>query len=258
MIFAMNFDNVPPAPMYEPTVFPKDTPLVALSSEQRTVEAGEIFSVTLKLSHELKAKGAHLVLNYDSRYFEVVKVNQGNLGMTFFSAKDKGGVVDINVAALGSDVPLADETIATVELRAKGSAPNADIYLSKIDVRGVRNERADDEIAKLGKVGLNLSVGKPDVTKVFHNYPNPFNPETWIPFQLEKETDVCVKIYDIKGQLVKVIKLENKPAGYYLNKEQALRWNGRNNAGERVSSGIYFYQFQAGKTVKTSKMAILK
>ena len=265
MIFSMNFNNVPPAPMYEPTVFPENTSFVSLDSQQKAVAEGEIFPVALKLNPELKAKGAHLMLNYDARYFEVVSVTEGNrsrspqdFGLTIFKAEDKGSVVDINVAALGNDVPLSDETIATVEFRPKGSAQNTTIYLSRIDVRGLRNEKADDKLANLGRVGLNLSVGKPDVTKVFHNYPNPFNPETWIPFQLEKETDVCVKIYDIKGQLVKVIKLENKPAGYYLNKEQALRWNGRNNAGERVSSGIYFYQFQAGKTVKTSKMAILK
>jgi hypothetical protein len=258
MIFAMNFNNVPPAPMYQQPVFPTDTPLVSLSSEQRAVDANEIFSVSLKLSHNLKAKGAHLMLNYDPRYFEVVKVTEGSLGMTFFRAEDKESVVDINVAALGGDVPLADETIATLEFKAKGSSPNTTIYLSEIDVRGVRNEKADDKLVKLGKVGLNLSVGKPDVTKVFHNYPNPFNPETWIPFQLDKETDVSVKIYGLNGHLVKAIQLWQLPAGYYLNKDKAIHWDGRNDSGERVSSGIYFYQFKAGKVIKTSKMVILK
>jgi hypothetical protein len=198
------------------------------------------------------------MLNYDPRYFEVVKVTEGSLGMTFFRAEDKESVVDINVAALGGDVPLADETIATLEFKAKGSSPNTTIYLSEIDVRGVRNEKADDKLVKLGKVGLNLSVGKPDVTKVFHNYPNPFNPETWIPFQLDKETDVSVKIYGLNGHLVKAIQLWQLPAGYYLNKDKAIHWDGRNDSGERVSSGIYFYQFKAGKVIKTSKMVILK
>ena len=258
MIFAMNYDNVPPAPMYQPPVFPEDTPLVALSSEQGTVDGGGMFSVELKLSHKLKAKGARLMLNYDTRCFSVVKVTEGDLGLTFFSAKDKGGVVDINVAALGSDVPLADETIATVEFRAVGSSSNTNIYLSKVDVRGVRNERTDEKLAELGKIGLSLSVGKPGVTKVFHNYPNPFNPETWIPFQLDQDTDVTVKIYNLSGHLVKTIELGNQPAGYYLSREQAIHWDGRNNSGEKVSSGIYFYHFQAGKVIKTSKMAILK
>jgi len=139
MIFAMNFANVPPsppAPVYEPTVFPENTPLVSLSSNTGKVDTNEIFSVSLRLSSELRAKGAHLILNYDSRYFEVIKVSEGNLGLIFFRAEDKGGVVDINVAALGGDIPLADENLAVVEFRAKGSAPEAVMYLSKIDVRG--------------------------------------------------------------------------------------------------------------------------
>jgi len=105
---------------------------------------------------------------------------------------------------------------------------------------------------------LNLIVGKPDVTKVFHNYPNPFNPETWIPFQLDRDTDVRVKIYDLQGYLVKTIELGNTPAGYYLSKDKSVRWDGRNDFGEKVSSGIYFYQFQAGRIIKTNKMIVLK
>ena len=258
MIFAMNFNNVPPAPMYQPPVFPENTPLVSIRSNTTALEANESFTVLLKLSRELKAKGVHLRLNYDRRYFEVVSVSEGNLGLTFFSTKDKGGVLDINVAALGSNIPLADETIAVVEFRTRGSAPEATMYLSKIDIRGVRNERADDKLAKIGKVGLTLNVGKPDVTKIFRNYPNPFNPETWIPFQLEKSADVLVKIYDVQGRSVKTMPLGNYPAGYYLSKDKAVHWNGRNDSGERVSSGIYFYQFLAGEVIKTARMVVLK
>ena len=257
MIFSMNFDNVPPAPIYQPPLFPENTPLVALISDWRAVGVGEIFPVALKLSHQLKAKGAHLILNYDPSYFEVVKVTQGDLGMTFFSAEYGKGIIDISVAALGGDVPFADETIATVEFRVKGSSPQGTLYLSEIDVRGPRNERVDDKLSELGKVGLNLAVGKPDVTKIFHNYPNPFNPETWIPFQLEADANVSLKIYDTNGHLVKSIKLGQIPGGYYLSADRALRWDGRNDAGEKVSSGIYFYQLQTGKLIKTSRMAIV-
>jgi len=258
IIFVMNFARVCPAPSFEPTVFPENTPLVSLDARQKAVDEGEIFPVELKLNPELNAKGAHLVLNYDQRYFEVVRVIEGNLGLTIFKADDKGNLLDINVAALGTDIPLADETIATVEFRVKGSAPNTTIYLSKIDVRGLRNEKADDKLTNLGRVSLDLSVGKPTVTKIFHNYPNPFNPETWIPFQLREATDVQLNIYDIKGYLVQIIKLGRIPAGYYLSKPRALHWDGRNSTGEKVSSGIYFYQFRAGKSVKTSKMVILR
>jgi flagellar hook assembly protein FlgD len=91
---------------------------------------------------------------------------------------------------------------------------------------------------------------------MFHNYPNPFNPETWIPFQLESDAPVSVSIYDMLGSQVRTI--EHLSAGYYLNKDRAVYWDGRNASGERVASGTYFYQFQSGTTVKTSKMVILK
>ena len=258
IIFAMNFAMVRPAPSFEPTVFPETTPLAYLDFQPGGFAAGEVFPVTLKLMPELQAKGAHLRLNYDSQYFEVLKISEGNLGLTVFNAEDKESLIDINVAALGPDVPLAGNTIATVEFRAKGSGAKAIISLAKIDVRGLRNEKPDDKLAKVGTVGLNLSVGKPEVTKAFCNYPNPFNPETWIPFQLEKATDVDLKIYNMQGHLVKTISLARIPAGYYLNKDKALQWDGRNRFGEKVSSGIYFYRFQAGEVVRTNRMVLLR
>jgi len=258
IIFAMNFNYSLPAPMYKPSVFPEDTPLVSLNSERKVIDDGEIFPVELKLNNKLKIKGAHLVLSYNPEYLEVVKVDQGDLGLVFFKADEKESVVDINAAALDADSPLSDETIATVKFRVRGSTPNTTLYLSKIDLRGPRNEKVDDKLSGLKKVELSLSVGKPDVTRVFHNYPNPFNPETWISFQIDSETDVHLNIYDIKGHLVKTVSLVRVPAGYYLRKDRALHWDGRNHSGERVASGIYFYRFQAGACVKIRKMAILK
>jgi len=244
--------------MYKPSVFPEDTPLVSLNSERKVIDDGEIFPVELMLNNKLKIKGAHLVLSYNPEYLEVVKVDQGDLGLVFFKADEKESVVDINAAALDADSPLSDETIATVKFRVRGSTPNTTLYLSKIDLRGPRNEKVDDKLSGLKKVELSLSVGKPDVTRVFHNYPNPFNPETWISFQIDSETDVHLNIYDIKGHLVKTVSLVRVPAGYYLRKDRALHWDGRNHSGERVASGIYFYRFQAGACVKIRKMAILK
>jgi len=258
MIFTMNYDDVTPAPFFEPTAFEEGAPFVFLDSQHRTVAEGEIFPVALKLNPELRAKGAHLVLNYDARHFEVVNVTEGNIGPSFFRAETKGALININVVALGVDVPLTSATIANVEFRSKEATPESAIYLSRIDLRSVKNEKIDSELSNFSGGKLSLSVGKPDITKVYPNYPNPFNPETWIPFQLDKETDVMVKIYDLRGNLVKAVSLERIPAGYYLSKARAFHWNGRNDFGERVSSGIYFYQFKAGKVIKTSKMVVLK
>jgi len=100
-----------------------------------------------------------------------------------------------------------------------------------------------------------LVVPKP---KLYQNYPNPWNPETWIPYQIASPSDVRIRIYNLKGQLVKTLDLGSQLPGFYLGKAKAAYWNGRNEAGETVSSGIYFYQIQAGKFNAIKKMVILK
>jgi len=92
----------------------------------------------------------------------------------------------------------------------------------------------------------------------FENYPNPFNPETWIPYYLKNDADVTIRIYNSAGRMVRILTIGRQKAGIYLDRDEAAYWDGRNDAGQKVSSGIYFYQFKAGKTVKTRKMAILK
>ena len=95
-------------------------------------------------------------------------------------------------------------------------------------------------------------------TALLQNYPNPFNPETWIPSQLSEPADVIISIYDINGQLVRKIGLGEIPTGVYVNKNKAVYWDGRNSVGEKVSSGIYFYNLQAGDYNATKRMLILK
>ena len=95
-------------------------------------------------------------------------------------------------------------------------------------------------------------------TKLLPNYPNPFNPETWIPYQLAETADVSMKIYDVSGRLVRTIPVGFKPVGYYLTRERAAYWDGRNEAGESVSSGVYFLQFVAGDFTATQRVVIVK
>ena len=95
-------------------------------------------------------------------------------------------------------------------------------------------------------------------TKLLPNYPNPFNPETWIPYQLAEAAHVQIRIYDVAGQLVRTLDLGTKLAGSYLSREQAAYWDGRNDGGEKVSSGIYWYKLDTGSFKVTRKMVIQK
>ena len=103
-----------------------------------------------------------------------------------------------------------------------------------------------------------LAILIPKKTGLLPNYPNPFNPETWIPYQLAKAGNVKIVIYDAKGIIVRTLVLGHQSAGYYTDRSRAAYWNGRNILGERVASGIYFYQLLADNVSPIGKMIIQK
>ncbi len=97
-----------------------------------------------------------------------------------------------------------------------------------------------------------------DETHLHPNYPNPFNPETWIPYQLARPTKVTLSIYSVNGSLVRTLSFGHQPAGIYHDKSRAAYWDGKNTLGEPVASGVYFYTLTAGDFTSTRKMLILK
>ncbi len=98
----------------------------------------------------------------------------------------------------------------------------------------------------------------PKETSLLPNYPNPFNPETWIPYQLAKSADVTLSIYAVDGRLIRTLALGHQPAGMYHSKSRSVYWDGRNQVGEQVASGVYFYTLTAGDFTVTRKMLIRK
>ena len=98
----------------------------------------------------------------------------------------------------------------------------------------------------------------PNETALLPNYPNPFNPETWIPYQLATDGDVTLTIYDVRGIMVRRLVLGHQPAGFYRSRGRAAHWDGRNQLGEKVASGLYFYTFRAGDFTATQKLLIRK
>jgi hypothetical protein len=98
----------------------------------------------------------------------------------------------------------------------------------------------------------------PKDNQILANYPNPFNPDTWIPYQLAKSSDVTIRIYNVSGQLVRMLVLGHKDAGLYYSRERAAHWDGKNAAGEKVASGVYFYHLRAGDFQATRKLLVTK
>ena len=103
-----------------------------------------------------------------------------------------------------------------------------------------------------------LAALTPTETALLPNYPNPFNPETWIPYRLAREAEVAITVYDTKGRQVRRLALGNQAAGHYAERGKAAYWDGRNERGEAVASGIYIYQFRAGDYAAARRLVIVK
>jgi RNA polymerase sigma factor (sigma-70 family) len=131
------------------------------------------------------------------------------------------------------------------------------VYISEMGNNRIQKfEPSDLAVDPLNK--LHGTWGGIKQTELYQNYPNPFNPETWIPYQLGKDTESEIKIYTSNGQLVRKLDLGQKQAGSYINQENAAYWDGRNDAGECVSSGVYYYSIQAGEYSATKKMIVVR
>ena len=103
-----------------------------------------------------------------------------------------------------------------------------------------------------------LAALTPKETVLLPNYPNPFNPETWIPYQLAAPADVTLHIYSVTGTLVRTLKLGHRHIGIYQDRNRAAYWDGKNEQGEPIASGMYFYTLTADDFTATRKMLILK
>ena len=170
------------------------------------------------------------------------------------------GKVDIDdLIAVAEAVDAAAAPALAQEDIETGSLQAADVQLW---IRDAKQANADPAgIAALEQLLTALirrDLPVPKETVLLANYPNPFNPETWIPYELSAAAEVTVTIHASDGKLVRRLELGQIPAGVYSDKERAAYWDGRNTQGEPVASGVYFYTLSAGDFKATRKMVIRK
>ena len=172
--------------------------------------------------------------------------------------------VDLNNDGVVSilDLILAARAIGNTTASAPPAAGAESVDAAMIEA-WIAQARLEDDGSLAFKQGIEnlenlLASLIPEETALLANYPNPFNPETWIPYQLAHAADVTLTIYDTKGVLVRQLDLGHQQAGYYTNKTRAAYWDGRNHLGELVGSGVYFYHLRAGDYSTIRKMVILK
>ena len=125
-------------------------------------------------------------------------------------------------------------------LGMKFSALEVDRLQEQIDLLIATNDRSPAAMRTLVYLQQLIVMARPEKTQLLANYPNPFNPETWIPYELATDTDVTLTIYNAQGVVVRVLHLGQQSAGYYTDRERAAYWDGRNALGEQVAEWNLF------------------
>ena len=182
-----------------------------------------------------------------------------NLGKAGQNPADVNGDGQVNIAdlvlvagALGTSAAAPSLHVQSLEAL---TAKEVKLWLSQ-----ARHFSFTDTTSQRGVLFLEqlLTVLIPKETALLANFPNPFNPETWIPYQLSKDAEVIITIYAVDGRVIRRLTLGHRPAGLYKNRSHAAYWDGKNAFGEPVASGVYFYTFTAGDFTATRKMLIRK
>ena len=167
------------------------------------------------------------------------------------------GKVDFNdVVAVSANKESAAS--APTLLGRKFSALEVDRLQEQIDLLIATGDRSPAAIKTLIYLQQLIAMARPEKTQLLANYPNPFNPETWMPYELATDTNVKLTIYNTQGVVIRTLELGHQSAGYYTGRERAAYWDGRNAFGEQVASGIYFYQLETDTLSLLRKMVILK
>ena len=184
-----------------------------------------------------------------------------NFGKTGKNAADvnRDGVVNIvDLTLVAAVIGKANAAAPAIWFRELELAPTrADIAAWLQEARSLNLSDPKFQRGILVLESL-LKALTPKETTLLPNYPNPFNPETWIPYQLATPADVSISIYTADGKLIRQLDLGHQPVGMYHHRSRAAYWDGKNALGEPVASGVYFYTFSAGQFTATRKMLIAK
>ncbi len=182
----------------------------------------------------------------------------GEQGADLAADVNGDGVVNIlDLVAVAGMLDNAAPAAPSVQSQALGALNAADVqtWLTEAASLAITDAIMKRGIATLERLAAFL---KPTETVLLANYPNPFNPETWIAYRLAEDAVVTLTIYDANGRSVRRLDLGHRTAAVYEHQSDAIYWDGRNERGERVESGVYFYQLSAGDYSATRKMVILK
>ena len=285
----LQFDTATQTLSGTPTAASPETPVTYTATDTASASASLTFTITVEVNLDVNGDGEVDVLD-----LVWVAISYGMRGDALPADVNADGVVnvqDLIAVAEGIDAgaalpaKIAEEVLfaaeaAAAELERVAGAPgmrfNTPRQMATSGINAYGNVAAaladartlvSGDVRKPGKwlpllEGLLHLLAEmqeiPDTTALLPNYPNPFNPETWIPYHLSKDVMVTLTIYDASGSAVRELLLGHQAAGVYESRGRAAYWDGKNQIGEKVASGLYFYTLTAGDFTATRKLLIRK
>ena len=164
-------------------------------------------------------------------------------------------ILDLTLVAKSIDIAAGNTAPSALAIKDKGLPAMVQAWIAQAHIENDGSVMFRQGLENLQRLLASLL---PQKTVLLANYPNPFNPETWIPYQLAQESDVQIHIHALNGTLVWRLDLGHQPAGVYQHRNRAVYWDGQNQLGEPVTSGVYFYTLTADDFTATRKMLIRK
>ena len=231
------------------------TPILATIKFENPRLLGNSLLLDLMIDTSVPLVGYHIRMAPEG--FLKVNLDRGEDGV--FRLEEVAQAGTLIAAKVGVGQPwLGRVRLATLELEADSSTNPVQPSNPTVSVDAAHLVSVDGQSVRVSVEPFFIDKFRPRQTRMFPNYPNPFNPETWIPFQLHEDAHVRITIYDVLGGEVRRFNLGLQPAGYYTTRERAVYWDGHNHMNERVASGTYFYRLEAGDFVGTQRMVVLK
>jgi hypothetical protein len=216
-------------------------------SEAHGVAGGRI-AVPIKVDNMGMLASGEICIAYDSTVLKAVDVLSDS-GALVVSNATEPGILRIAFASAGR---LNSQTIAEIQFDVLADASSLlkfrTVKLYGPDAVLVNSKGIDKEFTPWAMA--------PKHNALLQNFPNPFNPETWIPYQLTEDSEIVIRVYSATGQLIRAIDLGYMEAGSYVSRDTAAYWDGMNESGETVTSGVYFYAIKSGRFRAIKKMII--
>ena len=229
----INLGNAPPSDSDDATFTPVIIASIEIKPETLNLKSKGVFTAFIDLPE-----------GYNEEEIDVSTVEcEGASALSGVIADDGKLVVKFDREDL-DDVPIGD----AVELAVTGRVTDGPMFKGTDTIRVIDSGKGKGSAAPAAP----LAFAAPSA------YPQPCNPETWIPYTLAKDVEVTITIYSSSGRIIRTLRLGYQKAGAYISKSRAVHWDGRNESGERVTSGLYFYTIKAGEFIATRKLVVLR